>query len=269
MIPRTHPLFRLASRVWPAPMLVIAACSEGTSDPPTTAAPPPGAPIEIEPPPVDSAGHRRARAQLVERHVEPAGVRDPAVLAAMRKVPRHLFVPPEAQAEAYDDHPLPIGHEQTISQPSLVAYMTEILRVGPKSRVLEIGTGSGYQAAILGELVEQVYSIEIVRPLGEQAAHRLERLGYRNIHVRVGNGHAGWPEEAPFDAIIVTCAPENVPQPLVDQLKTGGRLCIPVGPRWGAQELFLMVKRGNGTLVKTAVLAVRFVPMLGQPKKRE
>lgn len=250
-------------------MLVIAACSNGGPDPAAAIGSPGGSPAEAVPPLVDSAIHKRERERLVSRYVEAAGVRDPAVLAAMRKVPRHLFVPREEVAEAYEDHPLPIGHEQTISQPSLVAHMTEILEVGKDATVLEIGTGSGYQAAILGEIVREVYTIEIVPPLGEAATQRLGRMGYKNVHVRVGDGYLGWPECAPFDAIIVTCAPEGVPQPLVDQLKPGGRLCIPVGPRYGTQDLYLLVKRENGTLEKKSVLPVRFVPMTGGAKKRE
>lgn len=261
-------MLRLASLIWPAPMLVIAACSNGAPDPASAGGAPGGAATTALPL-VDSTQHQRERERLVSQRIEPAGVKDAAVLAAMRKVPRHLFVPPGGQAEAYADHPLPIGEGQTISQPSLVAFMTEILRVGREDRVLEIGTGSGYQAAILGELVRAVYSIEIVRPLGEEAARRLQQLGYKNIHVRVGDGFLGWPEQAPFDAIIVTCAPESVPQPLIDQLKPGGRMCIPVGPHLGAQDLYLLVKRADGTMERKSVLAVRFVPMTGQAKRRD
>lgn len=260
-------LLRLAARLWPAPVVALAACTNGG---PESGAPAPRggvAAAQAAQPPMDSPDHQRRRERLVADFVGPAGVRDRAVLAAMRKVPRHLYVPADLQGEAYDDHPLPIGHDQTISQPSLVAYMTELLAVGRDSRVLEIGTGSGYQAAILGELVREVYTIEIVRPLGERAAALLERLGYTNVHVRVGDGYQGWPEHAPFDAIIVTCAPERVPQPLVDQLKPSGRLCIPVGPRWGAQDLYLMVKRTDGTLERRAVLPVRFVPMTGEARR--
>ena len=248
-------------------MLALAACSNGGPESALPAAN--DVSTESVPPLIDTAEHQRERARLVSRYVEPAGVRDPNVLAALRKVPRHLFVPGDGQAEAYDDHPLPIGHEQTISQPSLVAYMTEILKVGQDARVLEIGTGSGYQAAILGELVREVYTIEIVRPLGEAAGRLLQRLGYANVRVKVGDGYQGWPECAPFDAILVTCAPENVPPPLVEQLKPGGRLCLPVGPRTGLQELYLMTKRPDGTLEKQAVLPVRFVPMTGKIKPRE
>lgn len=261
-MPRANPLLRLAVRLWPAPMLALAACADHADSglPATTGK---DAPTAAQPPPADSATQQRDRERLVSRSIEPAGVKDPAVLAAMRKVPRHLYVPPALQAEAYADHPLPIGHEQTISQPSLVAFMTELLQVDRQSRVLEIGTGSGYQAAILGELVQEVCTIEIVRPLGEAAARLLQRLGYANVHVRVGDGYLGWPERAPFDAIIVTCAPERVPQPLIDQLKPGGRMCIPVGPTRGTQELYLMIKRPDGSLEQKSVLPVRFVPMTG------
>jgi protein-L-isoaspartate(D-aspartate) O-methyltransferase len=265
---RSNSFVRFASRLWPAPMLVLAACANDDAGSGSPAAVK-DAPADVLPPLVDSAEHQQERERLVSRYVEAAGVRDPTVLAAMRKVPRHLYVPRAMQREAYADHPLPIGHGQTISQPSLVAYMTEILGVDRQSRVLEIGTGSGYQAAILGELVQEVCTIEIVQPLGEAAARLLQRLGYANVFVRVGDGYLGWPERAPFDAIIVTCAPEHVPQPLIDQLKPGGRMCIPVGPNGGTQELYLMIKRADGTLERKAVLPVRFVPMTGAAKRRE
>lgn len=268
MSPPRDILLHLASRIWPAPLLALAACSNGGNEAPERSDTPGGATTESPSPVLDSAATRAERERLVLRMVEGEGVRDPAVLAAMRKVARHLFVPRDLQAEAYADHPLPIGHAQTISQPSLVAFMTELLQVNREATVLEIGTGSGYQAAILGELVREVYTIEIVRPLGEEAARRLQRMGYQNVHVRVGDGYQGWSEHAPFDAIIVTCAPESVPQPLIDQLKTGGRLCIPVGPTAGRQELYLMVKGADGTLERKSVLGVRFVPMTGAVKQR-
>ena len=190
------------------------------------------------------------------------GIRDPAVLQAMEKVPRHRFVPREVMGAAYADCPLPIGCGQTISQPYVVAFMTEQLRLQPRDRVLEIGTGSGYQAAILAELAAEVYTIEIVASLAERAQTTLAELGYTNIHVRAGDGYAGWPEAAPFDAIIATCAPESVPPPLVEQLKDGGRMIIPVGPT-NAQELVLLRKKG-GRIRRQAVLPVRFVPMTGR-----
>ncbi len=211
--------------------------------------------------PLDTETLRRAREAVVAHEVIAAGVTDPAVLSAMRHVPRHAFVPHALWSEAYADHPLPIGHGQTISQPSLVALMTELLALTPASRVLEIGTGSGYQAAILAEVAGEVYTIEIVRPLGEEAARTLRRTGYGRIHVRIGDGWQGWPEAAPFDAIIVTCAPEDVPSPLIQQLRVGGRLCIPVGPAGAVQELLLLVKRPDGTLERKTSLPVRFVPM--------
>jgi protein-L-isoaspartate(D-aspartate) O-methyltransferase len=188
-----------------------------------------------------------------------------AVLAAIGKVPRHEFVPANLREHAYEDRPLPIGHGQTISQPYIVAFMTEQLVPQTGDRVLEIGTGSGYQAAVLSELVKEVYTIEIVEPLARRAETDLKRLGYTNILVRAGDGYLGWPEAAPFDAIIVTCAPEAVPQPLVDQLKEGGRMIIPVG--YGEQELVLLHKRG-GRLERQNVLPVRFVPMTGEAEKR-
>ncbi len=190
------------------------------------------------------------------------GITNTRVLAVMGKVRRHEFVPERLRAHAYQDTPLPIGHDQTISQPYIVAFMTEQLDPKPTDRVLEIGTGSGYQAAVLAELVAQVYTIEIIEDLASRAAADLKRLGYTNIHARIGDGYKGWPEAAPFDAIIVTCAPERVPPPLVAQLKDGGRLMIPVGPI-SAQELVLVRKRGD-KLERHAVLPVRFVPMTGQ-----
>lgn len=209
---------------------------------------------------VGSGQFDQARAKMVRQQLEARGIKDKRVLAAMRRVPRHEFVPEHFRASAYDDCPLPIGHGQTISQPYIVAFMTEQLRPLPTDRVLEIGTGSGYQAAVLAELVAEVYTIEIIEPLAERARTTLARLGYTNVTVRVGDGHKGWPEKAPFDAIIVTCAPEDIPQPLVDQLKDGGRMIIPVGPLWD-QELVLLEKK-QGRLTRTDVLAVRFVPMV-------
>ena len=184
----------------------------------------------------------------------------------MAKVLREEFVPMDARPSAYEDGPLPIGYDQTISQPYIVAFMTEQLRLKPSDHVLEIGSGSGYQAAILAELVAEVYTIEIVEPLAKSAEATLQRLGYRNVHVKMGDGYKGWPEEAPFDAIIVTCAPEKVPQPLVDQLKDGGRMVIPVGERF-AQQLYLLEKK-SGQLKESATLPVRFVPMQRESRKQ-
>src|SRR5438876_8056671 len=206
------------------------------------------------------------RERMVKEQIVMRGVVEERVLAAMRKVPREEFVPAEYRAESYTDRPLPIGYDQTISQPFIVAFMTEELRPQPSDRVLEIGTGSGYQAAILAELVAEVYSIEIIEPLAKTAEATLERLGYKNVHVKEGDGYRGWPEDAPFDEVIVTCAPDHVPQPLVDQLKEGGRLIIPVGG-FGDQELYLLEKK-NGQLEQRAVLPVRFVPMTGEAQKK-
>ena len=204
-----------------------------------------------------------ARTRMVEQHLASPwrGISDPAVLRAMATVPRHEFVPAEVQPYAYDDRPLPIGYAQTISQPYVVAFMTEKLQPKNTDRVLEIGTGSGYQAAILSALVNEVYSIEIVEPLARRAQGDLARLGYDNVRLRHGDGYKGWPEAAPFDAIIVTCAPDHVPQPLIDQLRDGGRMIIPVGER-NDQMLYLLKKRG-AELQREAVLPVRFVPMTG------
>jgi protein-L-isoaspartate(D-aspartate) O-methyltransferase len=212
--------------------------------------------------PADFAAQRQ---RMVEQQLKPRGIKDGRLLAAMTKVPREEFVPVNARADAYQDRPLPIGYEQTISQPYLVAFMTEQLRPQQRDRVLEIGSGSGYQAAILAELVANVYTVEIVEPLAKTAEATLRRLGYTNVHMRVGDGYKGWPEEAPFDAIIVTCAPDKVPQPLIDQLKDGGRMVIPVGERF-AQQLYLLEKK-NGQLKQSATLPVRFVPMLREEKR--
>ena len=184
-----------------------------------------------------------------------------AVMAAMGKVPRHRFVPFLQQIFAYDNRPLPIGEGQTISQPYIVALMTELLDPKPGDTVLEVGTGSGYQAAVLAELVAKVYTIEIVEPLGKQAKRLLGELGYRNIEVRIGDGYGGWPEAAPFDSIIVTAAPAEVPRPLIDQLKPGGRMVIPVGGSSDVQQLLLLEKRPDGTATTKRTLPVRFVPL--------
>jgi protein-L-isoaspartate(D-aspartate) O-methyltransferase len=200
------------------------------------------------------------RQRMIDQQLKPRGIKDERVLSAMGKVPREEFVPVKGRVDAYQDGPLPIGYNQTISQPYIVAFMTEQLRPKPSDRVLEIGSGSGYQAAILAELVSDVYTIEIVEPLAKSADAALQRLGYKNVHIKVGDGYKGWPEKAPFDSVIVTCAPEKVPQPLVDQLKNGGRMVIPVGERF-AQQLYLFEKQ-NGQLKESATLPVRFVPML-------
>jgi protein-L-isoaspartate(D-aspartate) O-methyltransferase len=206
-----------------------------------------------------------ARRLMVEQQIRQRGVADPRVLAAMEKVPRHLFVPRPQRSSAYKDTPLPIGQGQTISQPYMVARMTELLGIGPGSKVLEIGTGSGYQSAILSEIVGptgHVYTVEIIGPLGRQARTTLDEQGYRNVHVRIGDGYKGWPEEAPFDAIIVTAAPPDVPEPLLAQVKVGGRIVLPVGEVW--QDLQVLTRRPDGTFDRQKVLPVRFVPMTGE-----
>jgi protein-L-isoaspartate(D-aspartate) O-methyltransferase len=202
----------------------------------------------------------RQRADLVDALIA-RGIRDDGVIAAMRRVPRHEFVPPEHRAHAYDDQPLPIGFDQTISQPYVVAAMTQAARITLPSRVLEIGTGSGYQAAVLVELGADVYSIEIIEPLARRAHALLARLDYR-LHVRIGDGYAGWPEAAPFDAILVTAAPEQVPPALVEQLAIGGRMVIPVGGRGRSQRLDVITRGRDGTTTET-LFPVRFVPMTG------
>lgn len=205
------------------------------------------------------------REKMVAEQIEARGIHDPQVLKAMRKVKRHQFVPEGLRAGAYGDHALPIGEGQTISQPYIVALMTAVVKPEPGMKVLEIGTGSGYQAAILAELCKSVYTIEIVDALGKRAGKLLAGL-YKNVHVRIGDGYQGWPEEAPFDAILVTCAPTQVPRPLADQLKEGGRMVIPVGESW-VQELVVLTKR-NGRLDQHAIIPVRFVPMVDPRGKK-
>jgi protein-L-isoaspartate(D-aspartate) O-methyltransferase len=201
---------------------------------------------------------------MVERQIEARGIKSPAVLGAMRKVPRHRFVRPGAENLAYEDHPLQIGSGQTISQPYIVAYMTEAAEISPTDKVLEIGTGSGYQAAILGKVAREVYTIEIIPELAEGARSILAELGYANVHVKAGNGYLGWPEHAPFDAIVVTAAPDQVPQALVDQLAVGGRMVIPVG---SANQDMMIIERTKSGVVERRTIPVRFVPMTGKPEK--
>jgi len=191
------------------------------------------------------------------------------VMGAMAKVPRHEFVPALERHNAYANRPLPIGRGQTISQPFIVALMTDLMEVKPADRVLEIGTGSGYQAALLAELAGTVYTIEIVEPLAREAAERLKRLGYRNVVTRTGDGYQGWPEHAPFDAIMVTAAPREVPQPLIDQLKPGGRLVVPVGGQAAGQSLLLIEKQPDGRISRRTILAVRFVPLTDQSGRQQ
>ena len=207
----------------------------------------------------DDASYRAARLRMVAEQIRARGIKDQRVLEAMEAVPRHHFVPESYSSRAYDDHPLPIGYDQTISQPYIVALMTEVCGIVPGDRVLEIGTGSGYQAAVLALLATEVYSIEIVEPLGKEARERLIELGYKNVEVRIGDGYKGWPEEAPFDVIIVTAAPEEVPQALVDQLADGGRMVLPVGTHY--QELYVLTREGE-EIHKEKLANVRFVPMV-------
>lgn len=206
-----------------------------------------------------------ARRRMVAEQLKPRGINDPAVLEAMSTVPRHEFLPQSQRSLAYADHPLPIGYGQTISQPFIVALMTQVLELKPGDSVLEIGTGSGYQAAVLAELTDKVYSIEIVEPLARSAREILDRLGYSEVRTRIGDGYRGWQEHAPYDAIIVTAAPNHVPQPLVDQLALGGRMVIPVGAYY--QELMLLKKDPEGNMTREGVIPVVFVPMTGEAEK--
>lgn len=230
--------------------------------------------MSMEPGPGDDARYQRARDELV-REIE-ADVRrtreylgtsslDPRVLEALGRVPRHEFVPEELRDAAYLNRPLPIGNGQTISQPYVVAVMTQLLELAPDARVLEVGTGSGYQAAMLAEVAGSVYSVEIVEPLGLRARALLERLGYDNVEVRIGDGFAGWPEQAPYDGIIVTAAAPEVPPPLLEQLAPGGRMILPLGRPWGAQELVLIEKSASGEIAREDVLPVQFVPLTRGP----
>ena len=206
------------------------------------------------------------RERMVETQIRARDVRNAAVLQAMGRVPRHLFVPDDVRPYAYDDRPLPIGRGQTISQPYIVAYMTEALQLAPAHTVLEIGTGSGYQAAILADIVTQVYSIEIIPDLADGARRALAQAGYRNVEVRVGNGYLGWPDRAPFDRIIVTAAPPEIPQALVDQLAVGGIMVVPVGTAY--QEIVVITKTPGG-VTQTRTIEVRFVPMVSKPSSRD
>jgi protein-L-isoaspartate(D-aspartate) O-methyltransferase len=209
----------------------------------------------------DEETYRQARAAMVSQQIEARGVRDAAVLRAMRKVPRHLYVPQDSRDAAYRDTPLPIGRGQTISQPYIVALMTELVRPTPSDRSLEVGTGSGYQAAVLAEIVEHVYTIELEEELAASAGRVLAQQGYDNVTVRAGDGYVGWSEVAPFDIIVVTAAPDHIPQPLIDQLKPGGRMVVPVGPVFATQQLRLLEKDASGKLSSQDVTPVRFVPL--------
>ncbi len=208
------------------------------------------------------------RQKMVTSQIQLRDVKDPNVLKAMHTVPRHAFVPAAQQRYAYQDSPQPIGQGQTISQPYIVAFMTEALRLDPNSVVLEIGTGSGYQAAVCAEIARRVYSIEIVEALAETAAERLKELGYSNVFIRAGDGYFGWPEKGPFDAIIGTAAADRVPPPLLEQLKRGGRMILPVSDETGFQYLILIVKDEKGQFERRQVMPVRFVPMTGQVRDR-
>jgi len=203
---------------------------------------------------------------MVERQIEARGVKDPAVLGAMRRVPRHRFVPGLYAGQAYWDGPLPIGHGQMVSQPYIVAFMTEALRLHSDDKLLEIGTGSGYQTAILAELARDVFSIEIVEPLAAQAAEKLKGLGYGNVQVRAGDGYQGWPEHSPYDAIIVTAAPDHIPQPLLDQLARGGRLILPLGKKHS--QSLVLIRRTHSGFEQTTLLPVAFVPMTGAAQEK-
>jgi protein-L-isoaspartate(D-aspartate) O-methyltransferase len=210
--------------------------------------------------------YRDKRLKMVATAIEREGITNPRVLNSMRQVPRHEFTDPKDKKDAYVDTALPIGHKQTISPPFVVAYMTETIDPQVDDKILEIGTGSGYQAAVLANLCKEVYSIEIVEPLGKQAAERLKRLGYTNVTTKVGDGYLGWPEHAPFDKIIVTCSPESVPQALIDQLKEGGKLLVPLGERY--QQVFHMFEKKDGKLNNTKLISTLFVPMTGQSEEK-
>ena len=209
----------------------------------------------------DNSQWETQRRQMVDKQLVPRGIQRAEVLAVMGRVPRHEFVPEARRGRAYDDSPLPIGEGQTISQPYIVAFMTEAIDPRPGQRVLEIGTGSGYQAAVLSELVGEVYTIELLPTLADEARSRLERLGYRNVNVRAGDGFYGWPEAAPFDAVVVTCGANQVPEALFEQLKPGGKMVIPVGPARSEQQLQLIEKGPNGEKQTRELLPVRFVPL--------
>jgi len=242
-------LSKIAIVLCALPIVLAAGCtSDGGSSPPESA-------IASE----DTYEVRRE--QMVSEQLRDRGIKDEAVLAAMSNVPRHRFVDASQAELAYGDFPLPIGHQQTISQPYIVAYMSEAADISPGDRVLEIGTGSGYQAAILAEIAKEVYTIEIIPELGERARNILSELGYDNVEVRIGDGYAGWPENAPFDAIILTAAPDRVPPPLVEQLAVGGKLVAPVGEEY--QDMVVMEKTPDG-IVEQQTIPVRFVPMTGE-----
>ena len=239
---------------------MLAVCQNGADADPARGGPAQGRGVGTEEP-----RWGRLRERMVLEQIASRGIRDARVLAAMRSVPRHEFVPRAYRDEAYDDHPLPIEAEQTISQPYIVALMSELAGVSPGERVLEVGTGSGYQAAVLAAMGAEVYSIEIVEELARTAATRLKRLGYARVEVRYGDGYAGWPEHAPFDAIVVTAAPPKIPEPLKQQLAVGGRLVVPVGDAY--QELVVVTRTASG-LEERKSIPVRFVPMTGKAQRQ-
>lgn len=247
--------------VWPPTVLVLAAlglsCTDSLQDDSSQSQPVAVATADQD--------FQQLRSQMVTRQLANRDIDNAQVLDVMRRVPRHKFVPTNLQRVAYDDRPQPIGHGQTISQPYIVALMTQLAQPRPGAKALDIGTGSGYQAAVLAKLVKEVYSIEIVEPLANEARRRLHSLGYRNIHVRHGDGYRGWPEQAPFDIIIVAAAPEAIPEPLIEQLAPGGKLVIPVGDWW--QELTVVEKAKDGSITQRTVAAVSFVPMTGEVEK--
>lgn len=211
----------------------------------------------------------RERERLVKQHVIAGGIKNPLVIESMRRVKREEFVPRESKSQAYDNKPLPIGYGQTISQPYIVALMTELLSVDKDDRVLEIGTGSGYQAAVLAHIVERVYTIEIIEPLGKSARERLARLGYTNVEVKMADGYHGWAEHSPFDAIIVTAAADHIPPPLLKQLKNGGKMCIPVGQPYFTQVLKLVEKDEGGNIRVKDIIPVIFVPLTRAPAEQK
>jgi protein-L-isoaspartate(D-aspartate) O-methyltransferase len=239
----------------------LTACAEATPTPTLTVEMPSPTPEPTPTAIIDRFFH--ARQQMVWNQIRARGVSDEAVLTAMETVPRHEFVLPKYLEQAYADHPLSIGYGQTISQPFIVAWMTELLELDRDSKVLEVGTGSGYQAAVLAEITDQVYTVEIIEELEKSAEERLKRLGYTKVKVKHADGYYGWEEYAPYDAIIVTCAPDHIPQPLVQQLKDGGRMVLPVGPPGGYQSLWLITKQGDQVLSKN-LGGVIFVPLTGE-----
>ena len=247
----------------PSPSVGAVEASPAPASPPPSPASPPPSPV-TQAPVTESQALRSARMRMVDESIAGLGIRDDRVLRAMREVPRHRFVPQDQMERAYDNRPLPIGLGQTISQPYVVALMTELLDVQPGERVLEIGTGSGYQAAVLAEITDQVRSIEIIPELARRARSTLDNLGYR-VDVKQADGYFGWPEHQPYDGIIVTAAPDHMPQPLIQQLAEGGNLVVPVGPPGSYQTLWRVTKR-NGEIVSENITDVIFVPLVRQPR---